>query len=150
MSAHRCTTLEEFKLLLKKNSLKATPQRLAVHQAMMELGHASVDMVAERIQKAGVKITTASVYNILSQLALTGIYNYRMSANNKMYFDVNGFGHLHFYDIENHTFKDIIDDELYQIIQSKLMRKRFKGFKVEDIDIQIIGSPSRKKYIANT
>ena len=85
MSAHRCTTLEEFKLLLKKNSLKATPQRLAVHQAMMELGHASVDMVAERIQKAGVKITTASVYNILSQLALTGIYNYRMSANNKMY-----------------------------------------------------------------
>lgn len=90
------------------------------------------------------------MYNILSQLALTGIYNYRMSANNKMYFDVNGFGHLHFYDIENHTFKDIIDDELYQIIQSKLMRKRFKGFKVEDIDIQIIGRPSRKKYIANT
>ena len=149
MNAHRCPTMEEFKNLLKKHSLKATPQRLAVHQVMMELGHASVDMVTERIKDTGVKVTTASVYNILSQLALIGIYDHRMSLNNKMYFDVNAYGHMHFYDMENHTFKDIIDDELYEMIQQKLMRKRFKGFKVEDIDIQIIGRPTRKKYVAN-
>ena len=149
MNAHRCPTMEEFKNLLKKHSLKATPQRLAVHQVMMELGHASVDMVTERIKDTGVKVTTASVYNILSQLALIGIYDHRMSLNNKMYFDVNAYGHMHFYDMENHTFKDIIDDELYEMIQQNLMRKRFKGFKVEDIDIQIIGRPTRKKYVAN-
>lgn len=149
MNAHRCPTMEEFKNLLKKHSLKATPQRLAVHQVMMELGHASVDMVTERIKDTGVKVTTASVYNILSQLALIGIYDHRMSSNNKMYFDVNAYGHMHFYDLENHTYRDIIDDELYEMIQQKLMRKRFKGFKVEDIDIQIIGRPTRKKYVAN-
>ncbi len=149
MNAHRCPTMEEFKNLLKKHSLKATPQRLAVHQVMMELGHASVDMVTEKIKDTGVKVTTASVYNILSQLALIGIYDHRMSLNNKMYFDVNAYGHMHFYDMENHTFKDIIDDELYEMIQQNLMRKRFKGFKVEDIDIQIIGRPTRKKYVAN-
>ena len=149
MNAHRCPTMEEFKNLLKKHSLKATPQRLAVHQVMMELGHASVDMVTEKIKDTGVKVTTASVYNILSQLALIGIYDHRMSLNNKMYFDFNAYGHMHFYDMENHTFKDIIDDELYEMIQQNLMRKRFKGFKVEDIDIQIIGRPTRKKYVAN-
>lgn len=149
MNAHRCPTMEEFKNLLKKHSLKATPQRLAVHQVMMELGHASVDMVTKKIKDTGVKVTTASVYNILSQLALIGIYDHRMSSNNKMYFDVNAYGHMHFYDMENHTFKDIIDDELYEMIQQNLMRKRFKGFKVEDIDIQIIGRPTRKKYVAN-
>lgn len=149
MNAHRCPTMEEFKNLLKKHSLKATPQRLAVHQVMMELGHASVDMVTEKIKDTGVKVTTASVYNILSQLALIGVYDHRMSSNNKMYFDVNAYGHMHFYDMENHTFRDIIDDELYEMIQQKLMRKRFKGFKVEDIDIQIIGRPTRKKYVAN-
>ena len=149
MNAHRCPTMEEFKNLLKKHSLKATPQRLAVHQVMMELGHASVDMVTEKIKDTGGKVTTASVYNILSQLALIGIYDHRMSLNNKMYFDVNAYGHMHFYDMENHTFKDIIDDELYEMIQQNLMRKRFKGFKVEDIDIQIIGRPTRKKYVAN-
>ena len=146
MNQHKCTTMEEFRILLKKHSLKATPQRLAVHQAMMNLGHASVDMVTEQVLATGTKVTTASVYNILSQLALLGIYNHRLSSNNKMYFDVNNYGHMHLYDIDNHVFKDVIDDELYSMIQSKLMRKRFRGYKIEGLDIQIIGRPTKKKY----
>ena len=111
MQIHKCPTIEEFKVVLKKHSLKATPQRLAVHEAMISLGHASADMVTEAIQAKGTtKVTVASVYNILTQLAMLGVYDYRLSSNNKMYFDVNTFGHMHFYDKENHLFKDVIDD----------------------------------------
>ena len=148
MQIHKCPTIEEFKVVLKKHSLKATPQRLAVHEAMIRLGHASADMVTEAIQAKGTtKVTVASVYNILTQLAMLGVYDYRLSSNNKMYFDVNTFGHMHFYDKENHVFKDVIDDDLLSLIQSHLGRKRFKGYKVESIDIQLIGRPTRKKYI---
>lgn len=148
MQIHKCPTIEEFKVVLKKHSLKATPQRLAVHEAMISLGHASADMVTEAIQAKGTtKVTVASVYNILTQLAMLGVYDYRLSSNNKMYFDVNTFGHMHFYDKENHVFKDVIDDDLLSLIQSHLGRKRFKGYKVESIDIQLIGRPTRKKYI---
>ena len=148
MQTHKCPTIEEFKVVLKKHSLKATPQRLAVHEAMISLGHASADMVTEAIQaKGATKVTVASVYNILTQLAMLGVYDYRLSSNNKMYFDVNTFGHMHFYDKENHLFKDVIDDDLLALIQSHLGRKRFKGYKVESIDIQLIGRPTRKKYI---
>jgi Fe2+ or Zn2+ uptake regulation protein len=148
MQTHKCPTIEEFKIVLKKHSLKATPQRLAVHEAMISLGHASADMVTEAIQaKSTTKVTVASVYNILTQLAMLGVYDYRLSSNNKMYFDVNTFGHMHFYDKENHVFKDVIDDDLLALIQSHLGRKRFKGYKVESIDIQLIGRPTRKKYI---
>ncbi len=147
MNTHRCPTVEEFKQILKKFSLKATPQRLAVHEVMTELGHASADMVTEAIAAKGTtKVTVASVYNILTNLAMLGIYDYRLSSNNKMYFDVNTFGHMHLYDKENHVFKDVIDDELMTMIQSYLGRKRFKGYKVEGIDIQIIGRPTRKRY----
>ena len=148
MQTHKCPTIEEFKVVLKKHSLKATPQRLAVHEAMISLGHASADMVTEAIQAKGTtKVTVASVYNILTQLAMLGVYDYRLSSNNKMYFDVNTFGHMHFYDKENHLFKDVIDEDLLALIQSHLGRKRFKGYKVESIDIQLIGRPTRKKYI---
>ena len=148
MQIHKCPTIEEFKVVLKKHSLKATPQRLAVHEAMISLGHASADMVTEAIQAKGTtKVTVASVYNILTQLAMLGVYDYRLSSNNKMYFDVKTFGHMHFYDKENHLFKDVIDDDLLALIQSHLGRKRFKGYKVESIDIQLIGRPTRKKYI---
>lgn len=145
------TNIEQFKLLLKKHSLKATSQRLAVHEAMMRLGHASADMVTEEIQKEGkTKVTIASVYNILTQLAILGIYDYRMSSNNKMYFDVNTFRHMHIYDRENHVYKDVIDEELLEMVEKHLSRKRFKGFKVEHIDIQLVGVPARRKFQTTT
>lgn len=143
---NKAPTLEEFKILLKKHNLKATRQRLAVHQAMLSLGHASADMVAEEIEKEGTTdVTVASVYNILSQIAMLGIYHHRMSANNKMYFDVNTFKHMHLYDTVNHAFKDVIDEELTELIYSRLGQKKFKGYKVTDIDIQIICRPSKTR-----
>ena len=149
MNTHKCPTLDEFKDILKKNSLKATPQRLAVHEAMMELGHASADMVTEVIKaKSTAKVTIASVYNILTHMAMLKIYNYRLSANNKMYFDVNTFKHIHLYDHENHLFRDVIDDELIALIESHLGRKRVKGYKIESIDIQLVGRPTKKKHLA--
>ena len=147
MNTHKCPTMEEFKALLKKHSLKATPQRLAVHEAMISLGHACADMVTESIKEKGTaKVTLASVYNILTHMAMLGVYHYRLSANNKMYFDVNTFKHIHFYDKDNHTFRDVIDDELVQLIESHLSRKRVRGYKIDGVDIQLIGRPSRKKY----
>jgi Fur family iron response transcriptional regulator len=147
MNTHKCPNLEEFKAILKKNDLKATPQRLAVHEAMISLGHASADMVTEAIkEKSTAKVTVASVYNILTQMAELGIYHHRLSSNNKMYFDVNTFKHIHFYDQTNHAFRDVIDDELVMLIESHLSRKKVKGYRIEGFDIQLIGRPTRKKY----
>ena len=141
--------MEQFKAALKRYSLKATPQRLAVHEAMLNLGHASADMVTESIRKeSGTNVTVASVYNILTQLSCLGIYRHRMSANNKMYFDVNTFRHIHIYDCENHSYRDLIDEELMGLIESHLGRKRFRGFRIEDIDIQLVARPTRRKLPA--
>ena len=147
MNSHKCPTIEDFKAILKKRSLKATPQRLAGHEAMLSLGHACADMVTEAIkEKNTAKVPLASVYNILTHMAMLGVYNYRLSANNKMYFDVNTFKHILFYDQDNHVFKDVVDDELVSLIESHLSRKRVKGYKIESFDIQLVGRPTRKKY----
>lgn len=138
--------MDQFRDHLKRHGLKATPQRIAVHEAMIKLGHASADMVTEAIAAEGkTKVTVASVYNILANLALLGIYRYRMSANNKMYFDVNSYRHLHIYDIENHTYKDWVDDDLMGLVETHLGGRRFRGYKIEDIDIQLIVRPTRKR-----
>ncbi len=138
-------TIEDFRELLKKNGLKVTPQRIAVHEAMLKLGHACADMVTAEISGAGKgKVTVASVYNILTQLSLLGIYRHRMSENNKMYFDVNTFKHFHLYDTVNHVFSDVVDDELYNQIESRLLARRFKGYRIDGIDVQILAHPSVK------
>lgn len=141
--------IEAFKEFLKKHKLKATPQRLAVHDAMLHLGHACADMIAEYIQEnSEIKITVASVYNILFSLAEVGAYRRRMSSNNKMYFDVNNFNHAHIYDTVNSSYTDIIDDELLDIVHKKIGKKRFKGYKVDHIDIQIVCHPTKTRKCA--
>lgn len=148
---HTAPGIEEFKKLLKKHSLKSTQQRLAVHNAMLKLGHASADMVTEEIRSQGTtNVTVASVYNILSQIALLGIYNHRMSANNKMYFDVNTFRHIHLYDYVNNTFKDVIDDDFMDNLDAYFAKKKFKGYRVECVDVQIVCRPSRSYVKKNT
>lgn len=140
--------IEKFRSLLKKYNLKVTPQRIAVHEAMLALGHASADMVTEYIITHGkAKVTVASVYNNLSQLTMLGIYNHRMSANNKMYFDVNTFKHFHLYDTVNNCYTDVIDDELQKIIEDRLMGRHYKGYKVDDIDVQILCHPIHRRKV---
>ena len=138
-------TLDEFRTQLRRHKLKATRQRLAVHEVMMELGHASADLVQDLLRQRGAKVTVASVYNILSQLADHRIYSRRLSATNKMFFDINNSRHIHLYDRENHTYRDLMDDELQNLVNAHLKRRRFKGYTVEDIDIQLIARPTTRK-----
>ena len=148
MNTSKNALMDEFRQSLKKHSLKATPQRLAVHEAMLALGHASADMVTEYVlQETESKVTIASVYNILTQLAELGIYSHRMTPNNKMYFDVNTFKHLHLYDSVNHTLTDVMDEELLEMIESHLKKRRFRGYSVDNIEIQLIAHPTRRKIV---
>lgn len=138
-------TLDEFRSCLRRHKLKATRQRIAVHEVMMELGHASADKVWEELQHRGSGVTVASVYNILTQLADYRIYTRRLSATNKMFFDINNTRHIHLYDRENHTYRDLIDEELQALVNSHLKRRKFRGYTVEDIDIQLIARPTNRK-----
>ena len=138
-------TVEEFKTQLKRHSLKATRPRIAVHTVMMELVHASPDQVVEKFRENGVKVTVASVYNILSQLADNKIYARRFSASGKMFFDAIPEHHVHMYDRENHVYRDVIDEDLTAIVEEHLGRRKFKGYTIEDIDVQFIVRPTKRK-----
>lgn len=140
------SAMDRFKSVLKRHRLKATPQRLAVHEAMLDLGHASADQVGEWIAaRSDTRVTPASVYNILTQMTLLGVYVHRFSANNKMYFDVNTFRHVHLYDTVNNDYKDIMDEELLEMVESRIRGKRYRGYKVDGVDIQIICHPTTRK-----
>ena len=139
---HTWEDLEAFKEALKDKGLKATRQRVAVHEVMMRLGHASADMVRDELSK---KVTTASVYNILAQMALLGIYSHRLSIGGKMFFDVNPSCRLHLYDPQAGLYVDLEDEELTEMVETRCKRRRFKGYKVDAVDIQIICHPDQPK-----
>jgi Fe2+ or Zn2+ uptake regulation protein len=143
-SKHPIPTLDDFRSQLRRHNLRATQQRLAVHEVMMELEHASADAVQQKLAERGAAVTVASVYNILSQLADVRIYGRRLSATNKMFFDIEGVRHIHMYDRENHLYRNLQDEELSDLVAAHLKHRKFKGYTVEGIDIQIIAKPTCK------
>lgn len=138
--------MQKFKALLKQHKLKATPQRLAVHNVMLQLIHASAEQVADVLkEESESKVSVSSVYNILSQMASLGIYGRRLSVNNVMYFDVNPENHLHLYDPQNNIFKDVQDPDLLMEIEERIKRHRYRGFRVSSVEVNVICHPPKKR-----
>ncbi|MBO4476206.1 MAG: transcriptional repressor [Bacteroidales bacterium] len=138
---------EAFSRMLGTYGLKMTPQRLAVHRAMLKHIHADADTVYDSVRSEGTRIARSSVYNILTSLADTGIYSRRFSSNGKVVFDINAWRHLHLYDSVNHEFVDIDAPDLLEEVQAFLKGHRFRGYRIEDIDIQIVCRPTKKKLL---
>lgn len=140
------TDLAEFKELLRQRGLRQTAQRLAVHRAMMRLGHATAEMVSESIAKEnGTDIVTASIYNILSSLSDTKIYGRRMSPDCKMWFDIRSDPHPHFYDTANHVMTDVPDGKFQEKVAGLLTRRRITGYHLDGVDVVVICHPTGRR-----
>ena len=138
----------QFKRLLRDKNLKATPQRMAVHEAMSALGHASAEDVSQWIAEQGeVRVSPASVYNILSVLADLGIYDRRSGQGSKMVFDVRTGRHLHLYDTENQTWQDLDDEELLAWVEAHSKGRRFRGYKIDGFEVQLLCHPTRRTVL---
>ncbi len=129
---------------IHKSGLKATPQRIAIYQAMNKLGHASADMLADELNGVFPSLTVATIYNVLESFVEKGLLVRRCSSNNKMYFDINTHEHAHLYDVQTNTHIDYSDPELMKIVENYIKSKdgQLANFKVSSIDIQLIGTAS--------
>ncbi len=138
-------TVERFSTVLKNHSLKATPQRLAVHEAMLELGHASAERVAQYVRtKMGGNVSTVSVYSILSRMSELGVYGKCLSYDNKMYFDAEPAAHVNLYDTVRHEFRDIDDPRIIAAVADHFKGRRFRGFSVDGVSIQLLCHPTNR------
>ena len=139
---------EAFARALHARGLKVTPRRLAVHRAMIGFIHATPEQVWEKVKEENAcRITRGTVYTMLSELAEKGIYARRFGSAGKIVYDVNPFRHVHIYDSRNHQFVDVDEEALLQAVEEGLKRRRFKGYRIDDIDLQIICHPTRKKLL---
>ncbi len=129
----------QLKSEIQKSGLKATPQRIAILGAMHKLGHASADMVAERLRDVFPSLTVATIYNVLESFLAKGLVVRRFSSNNKMYFDVNTYAHAHLYFVDDNHYSDYDDNELIELVNDYLKNKTIPNFKAKSIDIQIVG-----------
>ena len=130
---------QDIKEKIQSAGLKATPQRIAIYDIMLNMGHVSADMVIERLRQSYPSLTRATVYNVLESFEKSGLIVKRYSPSNKMFFDINTYDHVHLYDKQESTYRDYPDLSLIELVRDYLKDKQIPGFDVEKVEVQLIG-----------
>lgn len=132
--------IEDIIYLFQSKGIKATPQRIAVYEALLSLKHPSAETVLEKVKSISPTVTVATVYNTLDCLAKAGVIEKVLTMDNKMYFDTDLTRHYHLYSEETHEIRDFYDDELSELIKGFIRKKKIPGFELKDVKIQLIGN----------
>lgn len=121
---------------IKEAGLKLTPQRREVYEAMMQLRHAKVEDIIERVQSRNKEVTVSTIYRILDSFCSANILSFIYHPDTgKCYYDITVAEHHHLFD--GTTIDDFADSELSRLIREYLERKNFAVEEIGKIQVQV-------------
>lgn len=133
--------ITEIRNKLIEKSLKVTPQRVAILEAIIELNnHPTAENIIEFIRKNHPNIATATVYKVLDIMVENELIKKVKTDKDIMRYDAIMEKHHHLYCSECDLIEDYMDEELDKLLQNHFKNKNIKGFKIEDIMLQIRGT----------
>jgi Fur family peroxide stress response transcriptional regulator len=125
---------------LKECGLKVTPQRIAVFDAVISLNnHPTAENVIEYIKSNHPNIATGTVYKTLETLVKCGLIKKVKTDIDVMRYDAIVERHHHLYCADSDRIEDYYDNDLTEILDNYLKKKKIPDFKIEDIKLQIVG-----------
>ncbi len=132
---------EDIRNKFAEKGLKVTPQRVVILEAIYKLNnHPAADNIIEYIRESHPNIATGTVYKVLETLIENGLIKKVTTDKDIMRYDGIVEKHHHLYCTECDLIKDYMDEELDKLLQNYFKNKNIKGFKIEDIVLQIRGT----------
>jgi len=132
--------IETIRQALNSHGLKATPQRIAVYRAILQLkNHPDTDQIIAKVIAENPTISSGTVYKTLDTFAEYNIISRIKTDSGRMRFDHITKNHHHLYDKSTDRIEDYQDENLNQLISEYFEKKNIEGFELADIKLQIIG-----------
>lgn len=126
--------------ILVENGLKVTPQRIAVLEVMLTLNnHPDADTVIDYIRISYPHVSIGTVYKTLETFVEKGILTRVKTESGAMRYDAIPERHHHLYSAKNDQIEDFFDNELIELIDKYLKKKKIPGFNIKDIKLHIAG-----------
>jgi Fur family transcriptional regulator, peroxide stress response regulator len=133
--------VEDIRNKFSEKGLKITPQRVVILEAIYKLNnHPTADNIIEYIRESQPNIATGTVYKVLETLVENGLIKKVTTDKDVMRYDGIIENHHHLYCSECDLIEDYKDEELDKLLQNHFKNKNIKGFKIEDIVLQIKGT----------
>jgi Fur family transcriptional regulator, peroxide stress response regulator len=137
---------EKHRVDLKNNSLKVTPQRTAVLEALNSLkNHPTADNIKDYVIKNHPNISVGTIYKTLETFVEKGLVQKVKTEKGVMRYDAILEKHHHLYCEDTEHIEDFFDHKLNNMLEKYFKKKKIPNFKVKDIKLQIIGTFNNKK-----
>lgn len=126
---------------LKEKGLKVTPQRMAIYDAVANLNnHPTAENVVDSIKTEYPSISVGTVYKVLNVLVENGLLRKVKSEKDIMRYDAMIEHHHHLYCNATDRIEDYEDMQLDALVKDYFKRKKIKGFKIQEVKLQITGN----------
>ena len=140
--------IEDYRIELKKNGLRVTPQRLAVCEAVDMLhDHPTAEEVSQFIRKKHPDIATGTVYKTLDTLVEKDIIRRVKTDSGLLRYDAVKDTHHHIYCTHCDRIEDYYDDELTEMIYNYFEKKKIPDFIIGEVKLQISGTITDNKEL---
>lgn len=131
----------ELREKLVEKGLKVTPQRVAILNAILILNnHPTADEIIAHVRKDHPNIAIGTVYQVLDVFVENKFVNRVKTDRDVMRYDGVTNHHHHLYCSECDLIEDYVDEELNELLKDFFNKRELKGFKLEDIVLQIRGT----------
>ncbi len=132
--------ISEVRNNLMQKGLRVTPQRVAILEAIIKLGHhPSADKIIGFIKKHHPNIATGTVYKVLDALFENNLVKKVKTEKDIMRYDAVREEHHHLYSTETERIEDYINHDLNKLLTGFFSKNKIDDFEVDDIKVQIIG-----------
>ena len=139
-------SIEQINQKLKDAGLKVTPQRLAILEAVYDLGnHPTAENIIDYIRAAHPGVATGTVYNVLDVLVDNKLVKRVKTDKDAMRYDGIVQKHHHLYCSESERIEDYFDEELDHTLKEYFRKKEIPGFEIRDIILQVHGNFNSNK-----
>jgi len=139
-------SIEQINQKLKDAGLKVTPQRLAILEAVYDLGnHPTAENIIDYIRAAHPGVATGTVYNVLDVLVDNKLVKRVKTDKDAMRYDGIVEKHHHLYCAESERIEDYFDEELDHTLKEYFRKKEIPGFEIRDIILQVNGNFNSNK-----
>jgi len=131
---------EQLRARLRDKGLKATPRRVLILEAIMELNnHPAADEIVKYIRNRNLNVATATVYKALDIMVAKNVINKVETEKNRIRYDAITEPHHHLISTETGLITDYQNDEIHNILREYFEKNKIDEFEIEEIKLQITG-----------
>lgn len=134
-------TRDEIIAKLSAKKLRVTPQRVAIMEAIVEVGnHPSAEHIIEYVKQKHAHISIATVYKVLDFFVENKLLRKVKTDGGTMRFDPLLEKHHHLHCEASDRIEDYEDQELDQLLIDYFRKKGISNFDIENVQLHISGT----------